>query len=266
MAFEPKRTTELDELTSIANDDYYIIVDSSDTAAGVTKKVSHLTLSNAVGGGGGTPTTDAGDLTSGTLDDARLSSNVTLEGNTFNGNDQLVKLDGSGKLPTSSYSAAITQKGNTFNGPGQLVEVDLATGYLPSLDGRLLGNLNASSITNGTLSAIHLPTEVALNRRLLTPLTTATTVNLTDTQTNYVYFCSHASGTMVFNLNANNAGVHYTIINTSTGDIQIQSAGTIQTDSAVGNVSLTGRSPGSRRVEVMTVANNQYVVSGDLLP
>ena len=46
-----------------------------------------------------TPTTDAGDLVSGTLDDARLSSNVTIQGNTFNGASQLVQLDGTGKLP-----------------------------------------------------------------------------------------------------------------------------------------------------------------------
>jgi hypothetical protein len=36
---------------------------------------------------------------SGTVADARLSSNVTMQGNTFNGAGQLVQLDGSGRLP-----------------------------------------------------------------------------------------------------------------------------------------------------------------------
>lgn len=41
----------------------------------------------------------ATNLSSGTVPDARLSSNVTLQGNSFNGASQLVKLDGSSKLP-----------------------------------------------------------------------------------------------------------------------------------------------------------------------
>jgi hypothetical protein len=77
MAFKSQRTTELDELTSIALNDYYIIVDASDNTDGIpgkTKKVSHQTLSDAVGGVGAI---DAGNISTGTLADARLSSNVT---------------------------------------------------------------------------------------------------------------------------------------------------------------------------------------------
>lgn len=236
MAFEPKRTTELDELTSIANDDYYIIVDSSDTAAGVTKKVSHLTLSNAIGGGGGgTPTTDAGDLTSGTLDDARLSSNVTL-------------------------------KGNTFNGAGQLVELDGATGFLPALDGRLLGNLSASNITSGTLSAILLPTNVQYTQRNVSKETTATTVSIGDSDTGKVYIFEHTSGTMVVNLNCNTSGNHFSIVNLSSGDVVVQdTSGTIIGPSSSGtSLSFTGKSPGSRRVEIMVTGVNEYAISGDL--
>jgi len=235
MAFEPKRTTELDELTSIANDDYYIIVDSSDTAAGVTKKVSHLTLSNAIGGGGGTPTTDAGDLTSGTLDDARLSSNVTL-------------------------------KGNTFNGVGQLVELDGATGFLPSLDGRNLGNLNASNISSGTVSAARLPTNVQYTQRTISRETTATTISIDDDDAGKVFIFEHASGTMVVNLNLSTAGNNFSIVNLSSGDVQIQdTSGTIIGPSSSGtSLSFTGKSPGSRRVEVMVTDSREYAISGDL--
>jgi hypothetical protein len=44
-------------------------------------------------------TTNASNISSGTLADARLTSAVTLQGNTFNGVNQLVQLDASAKLP-----------------------------------------------------------------------------------------------------------------------------------------------------------------------
>jgi hypothetical protein len=44
-------------------------------------------------------TTNASNITSGTLADARLTSAVTKQGNTFNGASQLVQLDASAKLP-----------------------------------------------------------------------------------------------------------------------------------------------------------------------
>lgn len=44
-------------------------------------------------------TTNADNITSGTLADARLSANVTTQGNTFNAANKLVQLDASAKLP-----------------------------------------------------------------------------------------------------------------------------------------------------------------------
>jgi hypothetical protein len=44
-------------------------------------------------------TTNASNISSGTLNDARLSANVTLQGNTFNAASKLVQLDASAKLP-----------------------------------------------------------------------------------------------------------------------------------------------------------------------
>jgi hypothetical protein len=44
-------------------------------------------------------TTNASNIASGTLADARLTSAVTTQGNTFNGASQLVQLDASAKLP-----------------------------------------------------------------------------------------------------------------------------------------------------------------------
>lgn len=44
-------------------------------------------------------TTNASNINSGTLDDARLSSAVTTQGNTFNAANKLVQLDATAKLP-----------------------------------------------------------------------------------------------------------------------------------------------------------------------
>jgi len=235
MAFKSKRTTELDELTSIALNDYYIIVDASDNTDGIpgkTKRVSHQTLSDAVGGVGAI---DAGNISTGTLADARLSSNVTLKGNIFNGTNQLVQLDGVGKYPSN--------------------------------DGSQITNLNATNIASGTIDATLLPVTIARTKKVVIPLTTATNVNITENETNRLFICSHTTGTMLFNLDiSTGAGSYFTIINLSTGDIQINSAGTITSPTAVGNVSLTGRSPGSRRVEIVCVDPSQFVISGDLLP
>lgn len=44
-------------------------------------------------------TTNASNISSGTLNDARLSANVTLQGNTFNSASKLVQLDANAKLP-----------------------------------------------------------------------------------------------------------------------------------------------------------------------
>lgn len=266
MAFKSKRTTELDELTSIAIDDYYIIVDASDSTDGIpgkTKKVSHQTLSDAVGGVGAI---DASNITSGTLADARLSANVTIQGNTFNGANQLVKLDSGGKLPGASYSTSVTLKGNTFNGSNQLVQLD-ATGKYPSNDGSQITNLDADNIASGTINDTLIPITIPRTKKIVTPFSTATTLNLTENESNRLFVCTHTTGTVLFNLDiAIGVGSYFTIVNTSTGDVQINSAGTILKPDAIGNVSLAGRGAGARRVEIICVEPAMFVVSGDLLP
>lgn len=51
--------------------------------------------------------TNAGNITSGTLSDARLSANVTLQGNTFNGANQLLQLDAGGKVAYANLPASL---------------------------------------------------------------------------------------------------------------------------------------------------------------
>jgi hypothetical protein len=234
MAFKPERTSELDELllADLSLDDEYIIVDKSDTAQGKTKKIKHSTLLAAFGG---VPTTDAGDLVTGTLSDARLSVNVTRQGNTFNGTNQLVRLDGTGKYPSN--------------------------------DGSQITNLNASNIASGEINDNRIPSTIARTRRIITPVNTATGVSLTDAQTNHIFRVAHATGTVVFNLEPTiTPGAFFTICTMSVGDVQISSAsGLIIQPSALGNVSLPGRIAGGRRVEIVCLEPNVFIVSGDLI-
>lgn len=51
--------------------------------------------------------TNAGNITSGSLSDARLSANVTLQGNTFNGANQLLQLDAGGKVAYANLPASL---------------------------------------------------------------------------------------------------------------------------------------------------------------
>jgi hypothetical protein len=157
--------------------------------SGVTvQEAGSINVSGAViassleGDGAGITNLDASQLNSGTVNDARLSTAVTLQGNTFNGVSQLVQTTGAGALPVisgvnltnlnasslssgtvsdSRLSANVTVQGNTFNGTSQLVKTDVA-GALPVISGVNLTNLNASSIASGTLNDGRLSSNVTL--------------------------------------------------------------------------------------------------------
>ncbi len=104
---------------------------------------------------------NASNISSGTLDTARLSTTVTLAGNTFNGASQLLQLNGSGKVDDSLLSTNITALGNTFNGVNQLVQLN-GSGYLPALNASNLTNINASNISSGTLDDARLSSNVTV--------------------------------------------------------------------------------------------------------
>jgi hypothetical protein len=58
---------------------------------------------------------DASNINTGTLADNRLSTDVTLQGNTFNGVNQLVKLDTNGDLPAVSGAALTNLNANAIS-------------------------------------------------------------------------------------------------------------------------------------------------------
>ncbi len=119
----------------------------------------------------GADVVSAVNASSATINAARLQNTVTTQGNTFNGNSQLVQTSATGKLPAIDGSqltnlnatnissgtlaaaqlpATATTQGNTFNGNSQLVQLG-ATGKLPAVDGSQLTNLPAGA-PSGTAS------------------------------------------------------------------------------------------------------------------
>ena len=186
----------------------YTVSDSAlSQAAGVVTVAGDLVATNLQGNGSAITDVNAAQLNgqaasyylnasniaTGALADARLSVNVTLQGNAFNGAGQLVQLNGTAQLPALSgalltdlvatnisagtladarLSPNVTVQGNVFNGADQLVQLN-ASGQLPALSGALLTNLNASSIATGTLDDGRLSANVAL--------LDAATVNFTGT-------------------------------------------------------------------------------------
>ncbi|MCC6573870.1 MAG: hypothetical protein IT462_08765 [Planctomycetes bacterium] len=75
-------------------------------------------------------TLNASNITTGTLNDLRLSSNVTLAGNTFNGASQLVQLNGSGNLVLGTRVNLVPSTGSLTLGnlTGGVGEVRITSG------------------------------------------------------------------------------------------------------------------------------------------
>lgn len=80
------------------------------------------------------------DLGSGAdIQDTLLSANVTKAGNTFNGSNQLAKLQSNGILPPNLIELPAQYPSN-FNGNNQLIQATF-DGKYPALDGSLITNL-----------------------------------------------------------------------------------------------------------------------------
>lgn len=288
MAFEPKKIGELDLIPSIDSGDLFPIVDVSDTAAGTTKKTTINQIVSAIS----TIGISASAITSGTIADARLSSNVTLQGNTFNGASQLVRLDGSTQLPAvngsqltnlnasniasgtianARLSASVTLQGNTFNIANALVQLD-ASLQLPGVNGSNLANLNASNITSGILPDARLSNNVMFKTKVVTTISTAGNTNLTNSLTDGWFVTTHSTGTVTFTLAdapANTAGTYFKILTDSNQAVHIITGASTTIYYFMGSVSpassFTPASQRGRVIDLYCVSNNTFIMTGDLM-
>jgi hypothetical protein len=138
-----------------------------------------LSANTFTGNGNGLNNLNASNLSSGTVPDARLSTNIALRdqantftgintftnvANSFSGNGSgLTNVDAAtlagqsgsfyrnaanlnaGTLSDLRLSSNVTLQGNSFNGASELVQLT-ATGALPALDGSNVSNVNASAL------------------------------------------------------------------------------------------------------------------------
>lgn len=102
-------------------------------------------------------------LTNNSIQDSWLSTNVTLQGNTFNGVSQLVKLDGSGKLPAIDGSQ-LTGLVSAISSLSDVTITSLGLNELLQYNGTKWVNVSASSVGATSLSGL---SDVLLNTPLL---------------------------------------------------------------------------------------------------
>lgn len=89
-----QKIKSLDNITAVASDDYLLALTDESTSSGTLDKITKADFITDI------ISTDANNaLEVGTDDNLKTKSTVTLQGNTFNGNSQLVQLNSTGKYP-----------------------------------------------------------------------------------------------------------------------------------------------------------------------
>lgn len=296
MSFQDKRITELDELTSPAVGDFFPIVDVSDSAAGTTKKISYTNV-------GANITINATNITSGTLPDARLSVNVTTQGNTFNGASNLVQLDGSAKLPAVDGSqltslnasnvgsgtladarlgANVTLQGNSFNAASKLVQLDGSSRY-PALNGSQITNLSktqvgltnvpdvdctdAGNISSGTLADARLSVNVSLKTKSVTAIAVAGIQPIVSIANDSWYVTNHGAGVVNFVLsNSLLAGMEVKIFTNTAQTISFTADSSVTAMYVGGSIAPGGTytppAAAGRTITIHCVGTNLVFISG----
>jgi hypothetical protein len=145
------------------------VFSGSITANTFTGNGSGVTNVNAtqLGGQSSSYYTNATNISSGTLSDSQLNANVTIAGNTYNGDSELVQLTSSGILPSLNGS-------NVSNVNAASLQGYAATYFT-----------NASNISSGTLADARLSSNVALLNGANTFTASANTFSGSITENGY---------------------------------------------------------------------------------
>ena len=275
MSFAAKRISELTSLASVDTGDFFVVVDVSDTAAGTTKKVTLADFATSV-------------ITAG---------NITAQGNTFNGANQLVQLDGStrlpavngsqitnlnasqlltGTIPDARLSSQVTMQTNTFNVAGALVQLN-GSSELPVCSGVNLTNLNASNLNSGTIPDARLGANVVLRTATVLTVNTAGLRPLATADASNLIVVSHSTGTVTI-LCTNNpqfpVGMSTKVFCNTAQDVDISAdtAVTVYYISSIGGAAsivpsgtLNLSAVRGRVITITCVATNTYLIEGDLL-
>jgi hypothetical protein len=153
---------------------------------------------------------------------------------------------------TLSLNSAVTLQGNTFNGAGQLVKLD-GSGFLPALNGSALTNLNGSNISSGTVSDGRLSSNVSKYNDATANFTGTLQHNgnnVCDTSGN----CTGVSGGSIggggtAGTIAVFSGSGFTIANS----LLAQSAGTVTVSGNLSATNLSGNGSGVTNVDAATL-------------
>ena len=251
------------------------IISQSGSVVSVGGQLSATTLS---GNGAALTNLNATNIASGTVANARLSSSVTLQGNSFNGNSQLVRLDSTGATTENGLCLMSTGSGTgtSFQAcPGSnaavgantslsnLSNVSINDMLLPGASNSI--DLGSSSQTfrnlylGGTVSAAG-----AINGLTLTSnsLQSAGALNLSAGGTNQaITVAGSGSGGVTLNPGTGNLRLTGITCNTSAngGKLTTNASGVVSCADDIGGVSVVGT------IDSQTASANGATINGNTI-
>lgn len=260
---------------STANQITDSIISQSGSVVSVGGQLSATTLS---GNGAAVTNLNASNIATGTVANARLSANVTLQGNSFNGNSQLLKLDSSGATTQNGLCLMSTGSGTgtAFQAcPGSNVAVGANTSLSNlsnvAINDMLLPGVNNSIDIGSTTLAfrnLYLAGAVsaagAINGLTLTSnsLQSAGALNLSAGGTNQaVTIAGSGSGGVTINPGTGSITLSGVTCNTSAngGKLTTNASGILGCADDIGGVSVVGT------IDSQTASANGAVINGNTI-
>ncbi len=180
---------------------------------------------------------DATQLTTGTLSNARLSASVTTQGNVFNGINQLVQIDALGHLPVlnatnlTNLNASSLSSGTVADGRLSANVALLNAGNIFSNGNTFSAGITTNTIDTGTgLTVGNTARSLTLQGNATTNITATTGLNATT-----VGFSGIPTGSVTYNFDRSAAPGTYTICTTAGGACGGGGGGTVSSPGGTAN-------------------------------